>query len=468
MLSFFLVTSSRIEQIQQLQSSPLDALVIGGGINGAGVIRDLALRVPHARKPLRIGLIDKQHFGSGTSGKNSQLIHGGLRYLKYLQVHLVRESLRERATLLRIAPQFVKPLPFLLPMYGFRSRLLYGTGLWLYDVLAGSQTIERHRIIGSDEVGAIEPELTRHGLTAAAIFYDGSVPSARFTVENVIDAMTHGALAANYVRADRWERLGDYWCIQCTDMVAGGGFELTARKLVDARGAWSNPESLRLVRGSHIVLPRLNASDNAIAHFEPDGRIIFFIPWGSLNQITLVGTTDEDHTAGPDDVHITSQEIEYLRAIAARLFPGHANEQPISAFSSLRPLIRSSTATATSSSRDHRIWNSQDGILHIAGGKYTTYRLMSEQAADLIASEIAPEIEAVHLTAQTPFPDIQREPGDMLEQHLADVLYVSTYLGYEERWDRDAFLRFANDLAPKFGWDSERVEAEVDRCDQAR
>ena len=130
----------RPEQIQRLRKTPLDVLVLGGGINGAGVIRDLALRASRGAMTLQVGLVEQRHFASGTSGKNSQLIHGGLRYLKYLQFHLVRESLQERSVLLRIAPQYVKPLAFLLPMYGIKSRLIYGTGLRVYDWLAGAET----------------------------------------------------------------------------------------------------------------------------------------------------------------------------------------------------------------------------------------------------------------------------------------------------------------------------------------
>src|SRR6202049_2659919 len=184
---------ARGEQLDRLREAQLDALIIGGGINGAGVLRDLALRASDRSVPLRVGLIEQKHFGSGTSGKNSQLIHGGLRYLKYLQFHLVRESLRERSILLKIAPQFVKPLPFLLPMYGTKSRLLYGTGLRLYDWLAGSDAIAPHRIVSLQEVKQIEPELRQDRLAAAAIFYDCEILSARFVVENVLDAMAHGA-----------------------------------------------------------------------------------------------------------------------------------------------------------------------------------------------------------------------------------------------------------------------------------
>jgi glycerol-3-phosphate dehydrogenase len=457
------VTDLRGDQIEQLRAAGLlDVLVIGGGINGAGVIRDLALRSKHSGTPLRIALLEQKHFASGTSGKNSQLIHGGLRYLKYLQIHLVRESLRERALLMKLAPQFVTPLGFLLPMYGFKSRLMYGTGLWLYDRVAAREAIAPHRMISPSELAEMEPGLNRRRLSAAAMFYDCAIPSARFVVENVLNAVAHGALAANYVHADRWERSGTdgRWRVWCTDTLRGEQFEIQARKLVDARGAWSNPDSLRLVRGSHIVIPRVTASDHAIAHFEPNGRVVFVIPWGSRNQLTLVGTTDEDQLEGPDHVRISNEETRYLLGIVHKLFPRRGDVTPVSWFSSLRPLVRAA-GSATRASRDHRIWNSSDGVLHIAGGKYTTYRLMSQEASDLICREIAPHLEAVHRTAETPFPPVEREIGDRMEQHLGDYLYVSTYLGYEQRWERESLLPLARALAGKRGWDQSRVDAEV-------
>lgn len=453
---------TRRDQIEQLRADGLDVLVIGGGINGAGVIRDLALRSAHSRVPLRIGLVEKQHFASGASGKNSQLIHGGLRYLKYAQIRLVGESLCERSILLKIAPQFVKPLAFLMPMYGVKSRLVYGTGLWLYDLLAGTEVIARHRLLSSKELVEMEPDLSLKRLTAAALFYDCAVPSARFTVENILDAMERGALAANYVRAEEWRRDADErWRVRCTDILNGEQFEITARKLVDARGPWSAAESLRLVRGSHIVIPRVNASDHAIAHFEPDGRIVFLIPWGSRKQLTLVGTTDLDHEDGPDNVHISKEEQRYLMGVVRKLFPGQRDAFPVSAFSALRPLLPDTARSATSASRDHRIWNSEQGILHIAGGKYTTYRLMSEQAVDVVCREIAPQLAGVHLTAGTPFAPVERDIGDAMEQRLSDYLFVSTYLGYEQRWDKESLLPLAKALGSKRSWDEARVSAEL-------
>ena len=462
------MSDPRPDQIQRLRTTPLDVLVLGGGINGAGVIRDLALRAGRASQTLQVGLVEQKHFASGTSGKNSQLIHGGLRYLKYLQFHLVRESLQERSVLLRIAPQYVKPLAFLLPMYGMKSRLIYGAGLRLYDWLAGADAIAHHKMLRTEEAAQIEPELASDGLSAAAIFYDCGVASARFVVENILDAMANGALAANYVKADAWKRQADgFWRVQCKDSLAGVEFEIRARKLVDARGGWSDGGALRLVRGSHIVIPRVSASDHAIAHFEPNGRIIFLIPWGSRNQLTLVGTTDEDHQAGPEHVHITKQELDYLLGVVRRLFPRHSDVRPISAFSSLRPLVHERQGSPTSATREHRIWNSEDGILHIAGGKYTTYRLMSEEASDLVCREIAPEVAELHVTAERPFASCEREIGDALEQRLSDYFYISTYLGYERRWDAESLMPYAEALGQKRGWEKDRVRQEVDAVIEA-
>jgi len=457
------VADLRLQQIRALRETDLDVLVIGGGINGAGVLRDLTLRASYTNTSLRVGLVEQKHFGSGTSGKNSQLIHGGLRYLKYLQIPLVRESLHERSVLLRMAPQFVKPLAFLLPMYGIGSRLKYGAGLWLYDLLAGSQRIARHRLVSASEITNIEPGLSREGLTAGAIFYDGAILSARFVVENILDAIEHGAHAANYIKADGWKRGKDgRWRVHCEDTLTGESFEINARKLVDARGAWSESSSLRLVRGSHLVIPRLNAGDHAIAHFEPDGRIVFLIPWGSANQLTLVGTTDVDHQGTPDAVHISNEERAYLLGIVHKLFPGRgADVRPVATFSSLRPLAGDDSGSATSASRGHKIWNSPDGILHIAGGKYTTYRQMSEEASDLVCREIAPLLTPVHRTAETPFPPVEREIGGALEQHLSDYLFVSTYLGYERRWDFESLRPIAESLGRARGWNDERVRDEV-------
>ena len=500
---------SREANLARLREGPLDVLILGGGINGAGIARDLALRNRRAGLNLRIGLVEQRHFASGTSGKNSQLIHGGLRYLKGLELGLVAESLRERATLLRIAPHLVRPQPFLIPMYGWFARLFYGTGLAIYDALAGEGAIERHRSLSYTEVARLEPELSTDHLTSGAIFFDAHVHSARFVLENIFEAARNGAIVVNYARA---ERAGPQ-AVNVQDSLTGHSFEVSARKIVDATGPWADGDSLRLVRGSHIVVPRLNRSDNAIAYFEPSGRVVFVIPWGERGDLSLVGTTDIDHTAGPDNVHITPEEIGYLLGIVKRLYPRRADLSPISTFSSLRPLVRDRASSPTRASRGHRIWNSAEGVLHVSGGKYTTYRAMSEEAVD----KIAPELAHIHETAVTPVGGNSRERiGELLAappkyglakedvvrliglygvqtdlllsflpkdegalsrlerariafavehemaQRLPDLMFVSTYWGYEARWTRDTLAPYAAEMGERLGWDADRMRQEIE------
>lgn len=222
---------SREANLARLRDEHWDVLVIGGGINGAGIARDLVLRDPG----LRVALVEKNHFASGTSSRNSQLIHGGLRYLKYLDFHLVREALQERATLLAMSGGLVEPLKFIIPCEGLIDRWYYGAGLTLYDLLAGKYGIGRHRSV-----------------EAGLLFYDCKVNSARLVLEIIIDAEARGASVANYVEAKI-----DGKQIEASDSLAGERFPVRADKVVDATGAWSSGGQLRLVRGSHLVFPRI-------------------------------------------------------------------------------------------------------------------------------------------------------------------------------------------------------------------
>ena len=211
----------------------------------------------------------------------------------------------------------------------------------------------------------------------------------------------HGAAAANYVKAENWRWDGEYLFVGLTDVLGGTRFEARARVLVDTTGPWSAAGQLRLVRGSHIILPRLTQSEHALAYFEEGGRIVFVIPWGEANNLSLVGTTDIDHERGPDDVRITADEVDYLLGIVKRLFPREAAE-PVAAFSSLRPLLQDEASSPSRASREHRIWFGHDGVLHVAGGKYTTYRVMSEEAADAVAQKIRPALANLRVTAGEP------------------------------------------------------------------
>jgi glycerol-3-phosphate dehydrogenase len=388
------------------------------------------------------------------------LIHGGLRYLKYLEFGLVRKSLRERAVLMNIAPEMVRPLPFLMPFYSRRARILYGTGLWLYDLLAGRDNIAAHRSLAPAEVALRAPNLAREGLRSAAVFHDCRVHSTRFVLANVVDAARHGAVVANYARA-----VFDAGGASVTDQLSGASFRVRARKLVDATGPWER--GLRLVRGSHILVPRLHEAEEAIAWFDERGRIVFVIPWDDLS---LVGTTDCDHTGGPDDVRITTEEIRYLLAALNRLFPSAGEVRPVGAYSSLRPLLPGASGSPGAASREHRIWNTSDGVLHVAGGKFTTYRAMSEEAADSICREVAPALANRCYTAETRLDPGNRPEAQALRyavecemaQRLADVLFVSTDWGYRRRWTAPDLAPLAAEMAGYMGWDRLRRDEEVE------
>lgn len=459
---------SRAANLERLREGVFDVLIVGGGINGAGIARDLVLRAHDAGRDLRVGLIEKRQFSSGTSGRNSQLIHGGLRYLKNLEFGLVREALRERATLLKLAPHLVEPLPLLIPYYSRFDHLLYGTGLAVYDFLAGRRNIGRRRPLGRSEVTDLEPDLAAEGLVAGAIFYDCRVNSARLVLENVADAARLGAVAANYVESAGWSAQDDGFLVEARDKFTGQPLRIRARRLVDARGPWEDGGGLRLVRGSHIVLPRLTQSENAIAFFGADGRIVFVIPWGPKDSLSLVGTTDADHDAPPDAVRISPEEVRYLMATVHRLFPSCGNKEPLAAYSSLRPLVASGTGSATGTSRKHSI-RLDRGVLKIAGGKYTTYRSMAEEAVDLLM----PETRGRCRTAVRPLGGgeteaLRRRMGPVayavhheMAQRLPDAMFVSTYAGHEQRHTRESLLPAAREMAALLGWDSQRVETEI-------
>jgi glycerol-3-phosphate dehydrogenase len=475
---------SRARNLAALRSGEFDVLIIGGGINGAGIARDLALRT----RDLRIALVEKNHFGWGTSGRNSHLIHGGLRYLKYFDFGLVRQALRERAVLLDIAPHLVSPLAFLMPFESRAKAVFYRAGLTLYDVLAGGYGIGRHRSVRL-------PEHVAPGFVTAARFYDCRVESARLVLDNVLEAAGNGVCAANYVEAIG-RRPPE---VRLRDRMNGDEFTIRARTVFDATGAWTDATAdVRLVRGSHIVVPRSGSGEEAIAWFDSAGRIVFFIPWGEDRDLLLIGTTDIDHAGTPDDVRISRAEVEYLMAAAKRVLRGGTYEDPITAFSSLRPLIRTRAGSATSATREHRIWRDEHKVVRITGGKYTTYRAMAEEAVDLAF----PELKGRCRTATTPVNGNSRSAVEILSRHvraavvnrygvhtpdflryevkeaeaapiafaahhemaqcLADVMFVSTTWGYERAWTEEELRPYAYALGAHLGWTNSRTAAEAE------
>jgi len=371
-------------------------IVIGGGITGAGIARDAALR------GLKVALFEKSDYASGTSSKSSKLVHGGLRYLEHGEIALVFESVSERRVQTRVAPHLVRPLPFLIPIYqGAKPGLeVMNIGLWIYDSLALFRAPRLHRTFrGARAALELEPALRADGLRGAIEYYDCSTDDARLVLENALDARALGADCHTYTEVTRIERApgdaGRITGVTVRDRLTGEIRSATARAVVLAAGAWTDEMIarfaipvgrglLRRTKGVHIVVPRERLPlTRAITLISPvDQRVMFAIPW---RERTVLGTTDTDFAGTADEVAADAADIAYLCNSANGIFPG-AELQPsdvIATWAGLRPLIAAPpTVDESDVSREHEVFSRGDGLVIIAGGKLTTYRRMARQAVN--------------------------------------------------------------------------------------
>ncbi len=365
-----------------------DAVIIGGGINGAAVARDAALR------GLSVCLFEKGDYASGTSSKSTKIAHGGLRYLKHFEFGLVFESQRERHVLARLLPHLVWPQSFVYPVYRGDPDPLWKVrlGVGAYDLLAGFGNVDRHRHLAPAAALAANAGLRRDGLQGAVRYWDDRMDDARICLENVLSAREAGAACFNYseVLEVRRESRGYRTRFRARDGAEGS---VTSSAVVNCAGPWGDAVSrlagaveqprLAPTKGVHIIVPRLPLDDALILPVGPDDRVFFVIPWGDR---TLVGTTDTPYDGDPDKVDVEAAEVDYLVAAAAKYLPG----QPLSrdsisyAFAGLRPLVAPSRPAVSSGaiSRRHHIFASPPAFITLLGGKYTTYRRMAEQTVD--------------------------------------------------------------------------------------
>jgi glycerol-3-phosphate dehydrogenase len=383
--------------IEQITAQPADLLVIGGGITGAGVARDAAMR------GLRTVLVEQQDFGAGTSSRSSRLVHGGLRYLETGDLRLVLEANRERRTLLRIAPHLVWPLPFIFPLHrGDRIPLWrLAAGMWLYDALALFRNVRTHRMLGKRALLEAEPMLRERGLLGGARFYDAQCDDARLTLATIRSAAHHGAMVANYVAVRGLERTaGRVVGAQIEDRLTGGRGVLRASVVVNATGPWADrvrvledsgaTPLLQPTKGVHIVVDRSRLGHReAIVFTSPiDGRVLFILPWGELSYI---GTTDRDTAEPPDRLTVGAEDIVYLLRSANARFPNArlGVEDVRASWAGLRPLVADKDRTAASSrSREHAIVHGSGGMITVVGGKLTTYRSMAAEVVDRAVREL--------------------------------------------------------------------------------
>ena len=415
----------------------VDLVIIGGGINGAGIARDAALR------GLSTLLLEARDFGSGTSSWSSRLIHGGLRYLEYGEIPLVRESLNERRTLLSIAPHLVRPLRLMIPLYrgGRRSPWLVRLGMYAYDLLSIGKALPRHRMLDAGGVVACAPGIRRDGLAGGASYFDAQVTFAeRLVVENVIAAAEAGAEVRNYAPVTALGRSADgLHRVAWDDARDGAEREVRARVVVNAAGPWVDrvldiadapfPKLMGGTKGSHVVVDPFPGAPRDACYVEAaDGRPVFIIPW---NRQYLVGTTDLRYDGDPAEARATAAEVDYLLATLHGVFPA-AGLTPADvnyAYAGVRPLPRVESGPESAITRRHIVHEHDgQGLFSVVGGKLTTYRNLAEQVVDRVQRTLGLAVTPSQTASaalpgggEAQLPESLRVTGSAGRQRLLDL-----------------------------------------------
>ncbi|MEU6816525.1 glycerol-3-phosphate dehydrogenase/oxidase [Streptomyces sp. NPDC046860] len=381
----------RAEALAEMAERELDVLVVGGGIVGAGTALDAATR------GLSTGLVEARDWASGTSSRSSKLIHGGLRYLEMLDFPLVREALKERGLLLeRLAPHLVKPVPFLYPLqHRGWERLYAGTGVALYDAMSMARGHGRglptHRHLTRTRALRVAPCLRKDALVGALQYYDAAVDDARFVTTLVRTAASYGAKVANRTRVTGFLREGERVVgVRVEDVEGGGEYEIRARQVVNATGVWTDDTQglvgergqfhVKASKGIHLVVPkdRIHSSTGLILRTEKS--VLFVIPWG---RHWIVGTTDTEWDLDKAHPAASSADIDYLlEHVNSVLAVPLTRDDVEGVYAGLRPLLAGESEATSKLSREHTVAHPVPGLVVVAGGKYTTYRVMAEDAVD--------------------------------------------------------------------------------------
>ena len=385
----------RHSAIADLSSENFDVLVIGGGVTGVGAALDAASR------GLKVALIESQDIAAGTSSRSSKLIHGGLRYLEQYDFKLVREALHERELLVStLCPHLVKPVGFLFPLTEkFKERTYVGAGLALYDALRGFQrALPWHKHISQKQINEIAPSLRPDIILGAIKYFDAQVDDARHTLSVARTAARHGAVIATRVRAESLIRDGKRVVgVKAKDLVTGKGISINATVTVMCAGIWSDElhEKFELTagygvtmsKGVHIVLPGSAIKSNAGIILKTPVSVLFLIPWGDK---WIVGTTDTPYAGDRAEPFASREDVQYILDQANRvLTPELKTEEIIGVYAGLRPLVANKKGSATTKlSREHTVDRPAPGFVSIAGGKYTTYRIMGRDVIDLAVNEL--------------------------------------------------------------------------------
>jgi len=384
--------STRADLIAAQRSQPFDLLVVGGGITGTCIAWDAALR------GLRVALVERQDFGSGTSSRSSRLVHGGLRYLEQMAFSLVFEGTHERRVLMDIAPHLVKPLAFVVPTYkGDRNpRWKIDLGLWLYDLLAGRKGIGWHERFTADGMLAEEPALKREDLTGGLRYWDCASDDARLTLMAARTAYEAGAVPVS--RVEFVHPVYDEGLVSgalLRDLLSGAEYTLRTRTIFSAAGPFTdqvlatfpgdNPPMLRPSKGVHLVVPhsRLPVRHAVVMNAPQDRRVTFCVPW---REATYLGTTDTEFDGDPASPDVTASDVAYMLEVVQKYYPGCnlTAADVVGTWSGIRPLVGQDKSSTYNVSREHTIAELPGGAFTIAGGKLTTCRKMAEEAVDRV------------------------------------------------------------------------------------
>ena len=382
--------AARAAALTALAGEPFDVLIVGGGIVGAGALLDATSR------GLRAALVEQADIASGTSGRSSRLIHGGLRYLEQLHFGLVAEALAERSRLLRLAPHLVRLEPFLFPIHGIPlvHQGFYGSGIFLYDLLGARRDggFSRHL----RPAGALEyaPQLRREGLTGGIVYHDGVEDDARLalTVLRTALAAGTGAVAATRVRAEApILQEGRIVGAEVRDLERDATFAIRAAKVIDATGVWASRRDERFAperdaapvvpsRGSHILIRRERLAATGGMTLRIPGRVVFIIPWPDH---WIIGTTDHLDERPPEHLSAPNSDVdELLATVNAQTHLDLSRSDIVGTYAGMRPLIGGSGDSTVKTSREHRVTTDASGLVRIGGGKYTTYRVMARDVVD--------------------------------------------------------------------------------------
>ncbi|REE97830.1 glycerol-3-phosphate dehydrogenase/oxidase [Thermomonospora umbrina] len=385
-----LSSDDRARALERLGSEEIDVLVIGGGVVGAGAALDAATR------GLNVGLVEARDWAAGTSSRASKLIHGGLRYLEMLDFGLVHEALRERGLMIqRLAPHLVRPVPFLYPLsHRVWERPYVGAGVLLYDTMSGSSRVSRgmpgHRHLSKRRALKVAPALSPNSLVGAVQYWDAQVDDARHTMSLIRTAASYGALVANRAKVVRYLREGERVVgAVVADQETGERIEVRAKQVISATGVWTDETQalaeassvhVRASKGVHLLVPRESIDSTSGLILRTEKSVLFVIPWG---RHWIVGTTDTDWDLDKEHPTATAADIDYLLDHVNRVLSTPLTRDDIEGvYAGLRPLLSGSDDQTSKLSREHLVGTPVPGLVVIAGGKYTTYRVMAKDAVD--------------------------------------------------------------------------------------